>query len=142
VHRRGATLARPADFVIYSQASPRAQETGMKMIEDSLGGDVLRVALEGRLDVDGAEGIGARFAAAMSAHAGPLAVDLSQVSFIASVGIRMILTAARERSQRGGRTVLVGPPGMGTQVLRIAGVDLVVPLVADLDSARASLDAA
>lgn len=114
----------------------------MKMIEDSLGGDAVRVALDGRLDVDGAEEIAPRFAAVLSGHAGPLAVDLSQVSFIASVGIRMILTAARDRAHRGGRTVLVGPPGMGTQVLRIAGVDLVVPVVADLDSARASLDAA
>jgi anti-sigma B factor antagonist len=102
----------------------------MQMIEDSLSGDALRVALSGRLDVDGAEAIGGQFSAALAAQSGPIAVDLSDVSFIASVGIRMILTA-----------VLVGPPGMGTHVLRIAGVDLVVPIVADLDSARASLDA-
>jgi anti-sigma B factor antagonist len=114
----------------------------MEMIEDNLGGDAVRVALAGRLDIDGAEEIGARFAAVLEKHAGPLAVDLLKVSFIASVGIRMILTAVRERAHRAGRTVLVGPPGMGTQVLRIAGVDLVVPVVADLDSARASLDAA
>lgn len=113
----------------------------MEMIEDSLDGDAVRVALAGRLDVDGAEEIGGRFAGSLAAHAGPLAVDLTDVSFIASVGIRMILTAVRERAHRGGRTVLVGPPGMGTHVLRIAGVDLVVPIVADLDSARASLDA-
>jgi anti-anti-sigma factor len=113
----------------------------MKMIEDSLGGDAIRVALAGRLDVDGAESIGGPFSASLAAHSEPLAVDLSDVSFIASVGIRMILTAVRERAHRGGRTVLVGPPGMGTHVLRIAGVDLVVPIVADLDSARASLDA-
>ncbi len=111
----------------------------MKMTQESLDGDITRIALQGRLDIEGTQAVDQQFAFASSRRAGRYIVDLAGVSFISSIGIRMLLSAARAQASRGGKLVILGPAGMGTEVLKTAGVDLIVPLVADLPAARAAL---
>jgi anti-sigma B factor antagonist len=114
----------------------------MNLMQESLGGNLTRIALDGRLDLEGTQKIGDQFSFRTTTAAGRFAVDLSQVTFIASIGIRMLLTAARAQAQRGGRMVLISPGGMSRKVLETAGVDALVPIVADLDAARSALGAA
>jgi len=114
----------------------------MNLLQESLGGDLTRIALDGRLDLEGTQKISDQFSFRTTTAAGRFAVDLSQVTFIASIGIRMLLTAARAQAQRGGRMVLISPAGMSRKVLETAGVDALVPIVADLDAARSALGAA
>ena len=113
----------------------------MKMTEESLDGGAVRIALDGRLDIEGTQQVENQFAYSTTSRAGQFAVDLSGVTFIASIGIRMLLTAARAQMQRGGRVILVSPAGMSRRVLETAGVDQLVAVVPDLDAARSALAA-
>lgn len=113
----------------------------MKMTEEAIAGEVIRINLEGRLDIDGTQQVDQEFSYRTTTRPGRFAVDLSRVSFIASIGIRMLLTAARAQANRGGKLVLVGPDAMGRKVLETAGVDQLVPVLDDLDAARVALAA-
>ena len=113
----------------------------MNLTQESLGGDLTRIVLDGRLDLDGTQKISDQFSYRTTTAAGRFAVDLSQVTFIASIGIRMLLTAARAQALRGGRMVLISPAGMSRKVLETAGVDALIPIVADLDAAQSALAA-
>ena len=114
----------------------------MKMIEEGLDSGVVKIVLEGRLDIDGTQQVEQAFAYSTSTRPGQFAVDLSGVTFLASIGIRMLLTAARAQSLRGGKLILVSPGGMTRKVLETAGVDQLVSVVGDLDAARSALGAA
>jgi anti-anti-sigma factor len=113
----------------------------MKLTEEEIAGDIIRISLDGRLDIDGTQAIDPQFSYLTTTRPGRFAVDLSRVSFIASIGIRMLLTAARAQANRGGKLVLVGPDPMGRKVLETAGVDQLVPIAPDLDGARGLLAA-
>jgi anti-anti-sigma factor len=114
----------------------------MKMSQEIITGEITRVSLEGRLDIEGTDEVDQQFSYTTTTRAGRFAVDLSAVTFIASIGIRMLLTAARAQAQRGGKIVLVAPDAMGRKVLETAGVDQLVPVVDDLDAARGALTGA
>lgn len=114
----------------------------MEMKQEMLDNGVTRVRLAGRLDVEGSQAIDLPFSLATTSRPGKYVIDLSGVAFIASIGIRMLLTAGRAQARRGGRMVLIPPPGMGVDILKTAGVDLVMPMAIDLPAALACLDTA
>lgn len=113
----------------------------MKLESEALPGDVQRIALEGRLDIDGTQAVDVRFSALATTRKQNLVVDLAGVSFLASIGIRLLITAARGQKGRGGRLVLACPQPAVRKVLESAGIDQLVPLFDDLESARATLAA-
>ena len=114
----------------------------MNMTQETVDGNLIRIALDGRLDLQGTQQVEQQFSYRITTAPGKFAVDLSGVTFIASIGIRMLLTAARAQAQRGGKMILISPDGMSRKVLETAGVDQLVPIVADLDEARSTLGAA
>ena len=60
---------------------------------------VVKVELAGRLDAPGAEQIGTRFTAAAGGAAGlRVIVDLSGVEFLASMGMRLLISSARRKT--------------------------------------------
>lgn len=98
-----------------------------------------RVVLKGRLDTAGVDGIETRLTSAL-AHGGHGIVDLSEVTFLASLGIRMLISLARMQSRRGQRLVLVAPRPLIDQALRHSSIDEIMPVVASLDEAQALLE--
>jgi len=95
---------------------------------------IRRIALEGRLDAAGAQAAESEFNSAVDA--GPNAiVDLSQVPFIASLGIRMLVAASQSRAKIGGKLVLVGPDEMTMRILKTTGIDQLIPVRATVDEA-------
>lgn len=72
----------------------------MKMSIEQLDGKLVRITLEGRMDLQGVQAIDQKFAYATSTQALRLAVDLSNVSFLASIGMRTLLLP-RARKQAG-----------------------------------------
>src|SRR5215475_13806431 len=113
----------------------------MKMTLEQLEGKVTRISLDGRLDLEGTREIDQQFAFATSTQPLRLAVDLSSVSFVASIGLRTLLTAARAQSGRGGTMVLYAPNEMVRKVLETSGVDSIIPIFGDSASAQARLQA-
>lgn len=113
----------------------RAETVDLHVTE--LDGPVTRVALAGRLDAAGADQIGIRFTAATASAARPAIVDLSQVGFVASMGIRLLISSARALDTKGFKLVLFGAQPHVEEVLLDAAVDQIVPLVADEAAALA-----
>ncbi len=95
-----------------------------------LPGDIVCVALDGRLDAAGADAVGTRFTAATAAQGRPVVVDLAGVPFIASLGIRLLIANARSLSQKGVTMVLYGADENVGSVLRDAAIDQLIPCVA------------
>jgi anti-anti-sigma factor len=98
-----------------------------------------RVALDGRLDAAGADAIGVRFTAATAAHDGAVIVDLSGVSFIASLGLRLLISSARALHQKGSTMVLFGATDGVRGVLLDSAVDQLIACVDDEPAALARL---
>lgn len=111
----------------------------MQMYVEQLPDGIKKIGLVGRLDIEGNQAIDQAFSIATTTRAEAVAVDLSGVSFIASIGVRTLLTAARALALRGGKMVIFGPSPMVRRVLETTGVDQLIPLVADLDAARSAL---
>jgi anti-anti-sigma factor len=107
----------------------------MDLQAESLPNGVEKLSLAGRLDTAGVQEIDLRFTALAASRKALVLVDLSGVSFLASIGVRMLVVAAKALGQRGGRMALLNPqPGIG-EVLRIARIDSIVPTFYDLASA-------
>ena len=95
-----------------------------------------RVILNGRLDISGVQQIDLKFTAATSAQRKSVIVDLSELEFLSSIGIRMLLTNAKALQGFGSRMVLLNPTEMVATVLKTAGIDLIIPIEKDLTAAE------
>lgn len=113
----------------------------MEMRHETLEGEITVVALCGRLDLEGTQAVDQKFSFLTTSRTGRFLIDLTEVPYIASIGIRMLLMTARSQMQRGGRIALVVPEGMSRQVLETAGIGQVVPMCVDIDSARDTIAA-
>lgn len=109
-------------------------------VDDSTAG-LRRVRLVGRLDSAGAGKVDADFDAATVGAGENAVVDLTGVTFLASLGIRMLVTAARALAAKERRLVLVAGEGLVAETLRDGGIDQLVPLVATTAEAEALLAA-
>jgi anti-sigma B factor antagonist len=114
----------------------------MELTTENLADGVEKIALAGRMDSAGTDKIDIRFTALTATRPALIVVDLSQVSFLASIGIRMLLSNAKALARRGGRMVLAGPTPLVEEVLKLAGIDSLIPLYADVGSACAGLKTA
>jgi anti-sigma B factor antagonist len=97
-----------------------------------------RIRLKGKLDARGADAIEMKFIAATK-NRDKVAIDMSEVDFLASLGIRMVVTAGKALARRGGKLVMFGAPDPVAKVITTAGLDEVVPLVADWAAAQTAL---
>lgn len=97
------------------------------------------VRLLGRLDAAGAEAIGLRFTAAVAAAERPALVDFADVEFVASMGLRLLLSTARALRQKGAGLCLYAPRAEVREVLEDAAIDQLVGVAADLEDARRRL---
>jgi anti-sigma B factor antagonist len=99
-----------------------------------------RVHLGGRLDMVGMEEIALRFTSLTAAKAGRVLVDMSEVSFLASIGIRSIINSARALDAKGGRMVLLVPDNSKVrETLATTGIGEVIPIRADEQEALQTL---
>lgn len=99
----------------------------MRIEKTSLGPGLVLVALTGRLDMAGATGVEADFKAACEGTK-TLLVDLSGTSFMASIGIRLLLAGAKGLRKTGGTMVLFACEPMVERVLRATGVDQLIAI--------------
>src|SRR5262249_50666867 len=88
---------------------------------------ITKVTLSGRLDVEGALKVDSDFNA-IAEQKKRVLVDLSDVTFIASLGIRTLITGAKATTSNGGKTVLLDPQPNVEKILRTSRVDTVIPI--------------
>lgn len=107
--------------------------TGPRLLIDTeeVAPGVTKVNLRGRLDANGVQTISSTFDRVARTQA-RLIVDLSRVSFIASTGLRTLISAAHALASRDGRMVFLGPEASVESVLITSGTNAVVPIFRDL----------
>ncbi|MDP2823356.1 MAG: STAS domain-containing protein [Sulfuritalea sp.] len=99
--------------------------------------DLRRITITGRLDIQGTDEIATQFAALAAAAQRRVVVDLTAVSFLASIGIRTIISNAKAVQQRGGKMVLlVGVDSTVAKTLQLTGIADLIPTFADAAEAE------
>ncbi len=93
-------------------------------------GDAWKIALQGRLDTPGVDQIETRFTASVVSPGKHAVVDLSGVTFVSSMGIRMLIGTARSLHRKKARMVLFGPQPLVKESLDHVSINDVIPLVA------------
>jgi anti-anti-sigma factor len=116
--------------------------TGSSISHEDHGDDLRKVRLAGRLDMLGMEPISLKFTSLTASHGQQVLVDLREVSFLASIGIRSIVSSARALEAKGGRMVLLVAPGSSVEAtLTSTGISEVIPIHTDEPEALAALEA-
>lgn len=111
----------------------------MQMEVIATGANAQRVRLSGRLDSRTVDGLEARFAAVVTASDHRTLVDLSAVEFIASMGIRMLVSSARAVAGKRAKFALYGAKGPVKEVFDVASLSRIIPMAADEAGALALL---
>ena len=111
----------------------------MKMDSEMIDNGITKVSLNGRLDIPGTNEIEANFTALGHIKKAKILVDLTDVSFIASIGMRAFLRSATPLSNRHGKMVLCNAQPLVKEALLSAGIDTLIPILDDMDAAIASL---
>ena len=94
----------------------------MSLEFSQLPNDISRIKLLGDLDIAGVGVVETRFFAHCAGNPPRVLVDLSEVGFVSSLGIRMLLQAIKTVSGRGGRLVLLNPAKTVDSALDISGL--------------------
>lgn len=106
---------------------------------EKLDGDIYKINLIGRMDILGNEDIDIKFSGMTAAPRKFFIIDLSEVNFIASIGIRTLLLNAKAVHNREGKIVILNPDSQVKKILLTAGIDMVMPIIDTLDLAIASM---
>ena len=106
----------------------------MEMAIETIADGITKVNLAGRLDILAAQQIDLQFNVIAGSQR-KVIVDLEQVPFMASMGIRTLLIGAKTIQSKGGRMALLKPVLDVEKVLTTSGTDTVVPILHDLQSA-------
>jgi anti-anti-sigma factor len=108
------------------------------MTVEYIGDDITNVVFRGRLDSVGAASVAQRFNAAVGAKKAVI-VDLSGVDYVASLAIRFLVAGAKAVKGNGGTLIVLSPGEYVHDVLKTAGIDLVVPIMFDRNEAIAAV---
>jgi anti-anti-sigma factor len=112
----------------------------MELKEITITDDLTHVALKGRLDISGVQDVELKFANIVGQRGKPTIVDLSEVEFLASLGMRMLLSVAKALKARGTKMVLLNPQPAVEEALETAGFGAVLAIEKDFDQALTLLN--
>ena len=100
-------------------------------IEVTYTANIARVKLRGRLDTPGVDRVEAKFTSAVVPEGRNTVVDLSEVSFIASMGLRMFIGLAKALKRNNAKMVLFAPQSQVNEVFHTVVLREIVPIVVD-----------
>jgi anti-sigma B factor antagonist len=98
-----------------------------------------KVVLAGRLDSTNVSANEARFSAGVVASGKNTLIDLTEVEFMASLAVRMLISTARALSAKGGRLVMYGASDTVADTIEVMGFNDIVPLALSESDAIALL---
>ncbi len=100
-----------------------------------IGKGVTLVELVGRMDVEGALKADPAFASLADQHH-RMVIDLSKLDFLASLGIRTLVTTSKSVANKGGQLVLLSPQPNIERTLRSSGIDTIIPIATGREAAE------
>jgi anti-anti-sigma factor len=108
----------------------------MDLISKDLADGVRKIELSGRLDLEGANAIDLKFTILTTAARTFSIVDLTDLEFLASIGIATLIRNARAARLREGNMVLLNPRPNVAAVLTTTRIDQMISVCYSLDEAR------
>ena len=100
----------------------------MSISFSDVGENLRRIVITGRLDMPGTDSVASKLETLIAEPKQAVVVDLSSLRFLASIGIRSLITSAKAVQQRGGRMVLVvGDNPSVAMSLEATGIDDLLP---------------
>lgn len=100
----------------------------MEIQYSELQNNIRLLKLNGKLDISGVGAIETRLAGYCAGEKPRVLVDLSSVSFLSSIGIRLLTLTAKSIASRGGRMLLLGPIPDVRRVLEVTGISAAIPI--------------
>ncbi|WP_306117613.1 MULTISPECIES: STAS domain-containing protein [unclassified Roseitalea] len=110
----------------------------MQISQQELDGGVLKVTLSGPFDIAGAADVDVPFSV-IGGRRDKVIVDFSDVDFLASIGVRVLVKAAKSMGNRGGTMALFNVGEAPRKVLASTGVDTIIAVTEDEPSAIAAV---
>jgi anti-anti-sigma factor len=110
----------------------------MKMTIETQPSGIALIHLDGDLDAKGTGEIEVQFAA-ITGERNKVLIDMTQVGFLASIGIRTLLSASKVMNRRGGKLVVFQPNPSVEHVLKTCGADAILAVTHDMLTAQAAL---
>ena len=102
-------------------------EEGIMDIAITDRGSTATVRLVGRLDIAGAEILGQPLAT-LSGSKNAIVLDMAEVTFVASIGLRHLVSASKAVRRRGGGLTLLNPNDAVTEVITASGLTELLPI--------------
>ena len=114
--------------------------SSVSLEHEDLAEGLRRIRLGGRLDMVGVGEVEMRFTSLAASKPVGVLVDLTGVTFLASVGLRCIIHSAKALDQKGGRmALLVGDNALVQSTLETVGIADIIPVFSDEAAALESL---
>ena len=111
----------------------------MKLDFSELDNGIRLIKLSGRLDLNGTYSVEVSFVRHCQGEKVRVIVDLSEVDFISSVGIPMLVNTAKSVMDRGGNFVLLNPSNNIKGILEMVGVFHTIKVYNDINEAITEL---
>ena len=108
-------------------------------IESTRRGDAVWVRVRGRMDAVSAPGFDEALEQWLEAGTKSLVVDLGEMDYISSAGLRSILAAGKTLKGQGGALVLCNLKGMVKEIFEISGFVSIFPVYPTAEDALANL---
>jgi anti-anti-sigma factor len=102
---------------------------------DTLPNGVTVINLTGTMDALGAQAIDLRFNA-ISGSQSKIIVNMENVDYLSSMGIRTIIMGAKVVQRNNGKMVIVKPSSDVEKVLSGSGVDTLIPIFQEMETAE------
>jgi len=114
----------------------------MSISYEDVASDLRRIVISGRLDMPGTDSVAAQLAELTAAPKKAVIVDLSQLKFLASIGIRALISSAKDVQKRGGKMALVVNRASTVMMsLEATGVDELIPVFGNSAEAEKAIRA-
>ena len=111
----------------------------MELQYSELNNGIRSIKLIGKLDADGFNQVDLKFTAHCAGDNIRVVVDISGVTFLASIGIRMLIMNARSLATRNGKIALLKPNSDVLNVLEMTGIPAIIPVYSSQESAETIL---
>ena len=111
----------------------------MELQYNELENTIRVIKLIGRLDILGVGDIETKFTGYCAGERPRVLVDLSDVEYLASIGIRLLMINAKSIASRKGRMVLLKPMPEVRNILEVTGIPGIIPMYDGLESAEVVL---
>jgi anti-sigma B factor antagonist len=101
---------------------------------------LLLIGIQGKLDTLGVEQIQEPFGEAISHYTGPILLDMTEVEYMSSAGLSLLVSKGRGQRRRGGDLVVIASTTRVTEVFELTGFEDLFTVYDSLEAALTGVE--